>query len=210
MCVREMTIVVVLIAAVGCGGPQETTVTPTRQVVRTRDPAPAGDTSPSPDRVVRYLDTDEPIPEMPDVDLRFVFPVEEPDVTSPFGMRRDPLDRSRHRMHRGTDFRGPTGTPVYATEGGRALMAGYCDRGTGNCVVLEHPSGWRSQYFHLSAVHIRVGTWVERGVHIGDIGSTGRSTGPHLHFQLSHLGVDVDPMEHLEPQTEQASTSIQE
>jgi murein DD-endopeptidase MepM/ murein hydrolase activator NlpD len=132
--------------------------------------------------------------EMPRSDECFALPVENPEITSPFGMRDDPIRRGRIRMHRGVDLRGATGTPVYATASGVALMAGYCDRGTGNCVVIEHPHGWRSQYFHLNAVHIRAGETVEQGEHIGDIGSTGRSTGPHLHFQLGRDGEAVDPM----------------
>ena len=124
----------------------------------------------------------------------FILPVDDPRVTSPFGIRNDPFHPSRHRMHRGTDFGGATGTAVYATASGVAIMAGFCDWGTGNCIVMVHPNGWRSQYFHLDEVHIRCGQKVRQGQHIGDIGSTGRSTGPHLHFQLSHQRRDVDPM----------------
>ena len=202
-----VTIALVSIFVVACGAPQQ----PTRQVVRAREPVCTEDANiPGSSRVVRYLDTDEPIPEVMNGSLRFIFPIAVADITSSYGMRIDPLDRSRRRMHRGTDFRGASGTPVYATEAGQALMAGYCDGGTGNCVVLEHANGWRSQYFHLSTVHIRAGSRVARGDHIGDVGSTGRSTGPHLHFQLSRNGADVDPMEHLEPPVEQASATAQD
>jgi murein DD-endopeptidase MepM/ murein hydrolase activator NlpD len=124
----------------------------------------------------------------------FQLPLADPEVSSPFGVRRDPFQRRRQRMHRGVDFVAEAGTPVYATASGRALMAGWCDRGTGNCVVLQHPNAWRSQYFHLSEVYIRAGQWVEQGTHLGDVGSTGRSTGPHLHFQLGRDGHAVDPM----------------
>lgn len=124
----------------------------------------------------------------------FALPVREADITSPFGMRRHPIS-GRRRMHRGVDFRGERGTPVYATASGRAVMAGYCDRGTGNCIVIDHPGGWRSQYFHLDEVHIPVNSVVRQGQHIGDIGSTGRSTGPHLHFQIGRVGGEArDPM----------------
>jgi len=115
-------------------------------------------------------------------------------ITSYFGMRRDPI-HGRMRMHRGVDYGAPTGSPVYATASGRALMAGYCDRGTGNCVVIEHANGWRSQYFHLNAVHIPVNAEVSRGDHIGDVGSTGRATGPHLHFQIGQSGQAIDPLD---------------
>ncbi len=124
----------------------------------------------------------------------FVLPVRDADITSPFGMRRHPIS-GRRRMHRGVDFRGARGTPVFATASGRAVMAGYCDRGTGNCIVIDHPGGWRSQYFHLDEVHIPVNSVVRQGQHIGDIGSTGRSTGPHLHFQIGRAGGEArDPM----------------
>lgn len=120
-------------------------------------------------------------------------PVENPRITSRYGPRVDPITGQRGRMHRGTDFGHPTGTPVLAPASGRVLLAGWCTGGTGNCVVMEHPGGWRSQYFHLSRVHAQAGTEVAQGDRIGDIGSTGRSTGPHLHFQVSRNGEDVDP-----------------
>ncbi|MBN1947284.1 MAG: M23 family metallopeptidase [Bradymonadales bacterium] len=127
-------------------------------------------------------------------DEEFLLPLTEPRITSPFGWRRDPFRRRQRRMHRGTDFGAPSGTPVYATASGIAIMAGWCDANTGNCVVIVHPNGWRSQYFHLERVDIRCGRKVVRGQQIGAVGSTGRSTGPHLHFQLSQGGEDVDPM----------------
>ena len=191
-----MMTILVIVGSIACGAPQQTEPVPARHVVRAREPICADDGDIlGPTRVLRHLDTDETTQEVGSTAPLFLVPVDAPEVTSPFGVRRDPLDRSRRRMHRGTDFRGSVGTPVYATAPGRALMAGYCDRGTGNCVVLEHADGWRSQYFHLSAVHISAGAEVSGGDHIGDIGSTGRSTGPHLHFQLSKDGVAVDPME---------------
>ena len=124
---------------------------------------------------------------------RWAVPVEEPRITSRYGPRIDPITGQPGRMHRGTDFGHPTGTPVYAPASGRVLMAGWCTAGTGNCVVMEHTGGWRTQYFHLSRVRTRSGTEVAQGERIGDIGSTGRSTGPHLHFQMSRGGVDIDP-----------------
>jgi murein DD-endopeptidase MepM/ murein hydrolase activator NlpD len=120
-------------------------------------------------------------------------PVRDPRVTSRFGPRVDPITGRAGRMHRGVDYGGPTGTPVYATASGRVLMAGWCDRGTGNCIVIDHGNGWRSQYFHLSAVRARAGARVAQGEEIGAIGSTGRSTGPHLHFQVGVDGVAIDP-----------------
>lgn len=123
----------------------------------------------------------------------FRAPLRQMVVTSPFGERRHPIHRRRH-MHRGIDLRAARGTPVYATASGEAVMAGYCDSGTGNCIVLDHAGGWRSQYFHLSRVRIGVGDRVSQGQHIGDVGSSGLATGPHLHFQLGRGRHAVDPM----------------
>ena len=122
------------------------------------------------------------------------WPVEDPRITSSFGRRTDPIT-GESRMHRGTDFGAPTGTPVYAPASGEVVLAGWCSRGTGNCVVMDHPDGTRSQYFHLSEVSCRAGEHVDQGEEIGEIGSTGRSTGPHLHFQLGRDGEDRDPEE---------------
>jgi murein DD-endopeptidase MepM/ murein hydrolase activator NlpD len=148
-------------------------------------------------RQIRYLNPGSAAAER----ACFSAPLDEVAVTSPFGLRQDPIHRDRQRMHRGVDLRGAAGTPVYATASGHALLAGWCDRGTGNCVVIEHEHGWRSQYFHLSEVHIRAGQRVNRGQHIGDIGSTGRSTGPHLHFQLGRDGEAIDPIQLVCPDT---------
>lgn len=124
---------------------------------------------------------------------RWAIPVEDPRVTSRFGPRIDPITGQRGRMHRGTDFGAPTGTPVLATASGTVVLGGWCDGGTGNCVVLDHVGGWRSQYFHLSRVHVSPGDEVAQGDVIGEIGSTGRSTGPHLHFQVGRGSDAVDP-----------------
>lgn len=128
-------------------------------------------------------------------DERWAIPVENPRITSRFGPRIDPITGQRGRMHRGTDFGAPTGTPVYATASGEVILGGWCDGGTGNCVVIDHEGGWRSQYFHLSEVDVRPGARVRQGDMIGEIGSTGRSTGPHLHFQLGRGGEAVDAEE---------------
>lgn len=166
-----------------------------RHVVRAREPATTDDEAVA--RLIRVVvieDEGDNGEEPATCDERFATPMDDFEMSSPFGMRQDPLSPSRRRMHRGIDLAAPTGTPVFATASGTALMAGYCDRGTGNCIVLEHGCGWRSQYFHLDEVHIRVNSWVEQGAHIGDVGSTGRSTGPHLHFQIGRDGQDFDPM----------------
>lgn len=147
---------------------------------------------PPTERTVRVVEP-APTPAPANGGETWAVPVREPRVTSRFGPRIDPITGAEGRMHRGTDYGAPTGTPVYATASGTVLLGGWCDRGTGNCVVIEHEGGWRSQYFHLSAVHTSSGATVSQGDHIGDIGSTGRSTGPHLHFQVGQGSEAVDP-----------------
>lgn len=106
-------------------------------------------------------------------------------VSSPFG-RRDGRD------HEGIDFAAPAGTPVRAARAGSVTWAG--GRGTaGNAVIIEHSDGWSSRYYHLSTVAVRRGESVKAGAAIGEVGSTGRSTGPHLHFEIRRGGTPVDP-----------------
>ncbi len=189
-----LTLTVFSSLALGCGATSRLDLE-TRNIVR--QPSDAQSDGPATERTLRRIDTgsSEPVAEgMAGVGEVFLMPVTTPEVTSPFGMRQDPIDPRRTRMHRGLDLRGNSSTPVYATASGEVLMAGYCDRGTGNCVVIEHQFGWRSQYFHLSSVTARAGETVEAGEHIGNVGSTGRATGPHLHFQLGRNGDAVDPM----------------
>ena len=86
---------------------------------------------------------------------------------------------------------------VSAGGGGTVVLAGWCSRGTGNCVVIDHGDGWKSQYFHLSRVDVAAGAQVGQGQRVGGLGSTGRSTGPHLHFQIGRGREARDPMRHL-------------
>ncbi len=123
----------------------------------------------------------------------FLSPVKKVRITSRYGMRRDPKKPRRRRMHKGLDYGGPTGTRVYATGPGKVLRSGNSRGGAGIRVVIEHPNGWVSRYFHLSKVDVKAGTYVKRGDVIGRIGSTGRSTGPHLHFQVEYKGHAVNP-----------------
>ena len=128
---------------------------------------------------------------------RWADPIRGARLTSRFGPRIDPITRQPGRMHRGIDFAAPMGTPVLATAGGTVVLAGWCSRGTGNCVVIDHGDGWKSQYFHLSRVDVAAGAQVGQGQRVGGLGSTGRSTGPHLHFQIGRGREARDPMRHL-------------
>jgi murein DD-endopeptidase MepM/ murein hydrolase activator NlpD len=110
-------------------------------------------------------------------------------------MRQDPKRRKLRKMHKGLDFGAKRGTPVYATGPAKVMFAGRGSRGVGICVILRHNDEWVSRYFHLSKVDVRSGQTVEAGQIIGRVGSTGRSTGPHLHFEVRKKGQPVDPGE---------------
>jgi murein DD-endopeptidase MepM/ murein hydrolase activator NlpD len=121
----------------------------------------------------------------------FIWPVNGA-ITSPYGYRRDPFNPSRRTFHTGMDIRGSTGTPVRAAMSGRVSRVGY-DRVLGNYVVINHHSDYRTVYAHLSVIRTRAGAYVGTGERIGDVGSTGLSTGPHLHFTVYKNGVTVNP-----------------
>ncbi|WP_258042813.1 M23 family metallopeptidase [Sphingomonas sp. NBWT7] len=112
-------------------------------------------------------------------------------VSSTFGMRRHPL-LGFLRMHKGLDLAAPSGTPIYAPIDGRVAMAGR-NRGYGNFIKLDHGSGVASGYGHLSRFAVSSGQRVQRGQIIGYVGSTGLSTGPHLHWEVWKNGVNVNP-----------------
>jgi len=122
----------------------------------------------------------------------FIWPVSGV-VTSPYGYRRDPFNNNNLRQfHTGLDIRGSAGTPVKAAMSGRVSSTGY-DPVFGNYVVINHHSGYRTLYGHLSVIRTKNGAFVGMGEHIGDVGSTGLSTGPHLHFMVYKNGVTVNP-----------------
>jgi murein DD-endopeptidase MepM/ murein hydrolase activator NlpD len=123
---------------------------------------------------------------------RFAMPIEGARFSSSFGPRIDPVDRTTHSMHAGLDLRGAMGTPVGAAAEGvvtRAEMAGTY----GNLVVIKHPDGLETRYAHLSAIEVRKGDTVTAGQEVGKVGSTGHSTGPHLHFEVRQDGKPIDP-----------------
>jgi len=114
-------------------------------------------------------------------------------VASGFGYRIDPLYKD-FRLHPGLDFSAPTGTPIYATSDGVVQVAGFNTDGYGNKVVINHGYGFQTLYAHMVRVKARVGQSVKRGEVIGYIGSTGKSTGPHLHYEVIKRGAKVDPV----------------
>lgn len=111
-------------------------------------------------------------------------PINGARLSSPFGMRKHPID-GFNKMHRGTDFAAPMGTPIMASGNGVIKKAGWCGGG-GNCIVIKHNSTYQTIYAHMSkfASGIRSGLRVKQGQTIGFVGSTGKSTGPHLHYEV--------------------------
>lgn len=100
--------------------------------------------------------------------------------------------------HNGLDFAGSLGNAIYAADGGVVVYAGWNDYGYGNMIVIDHGTGWQTLYAHLSAIGVGCGQSVGQGDVIGALGSTGRSTGPHLHFELmSASGGKVNPFDYL-------------
>lgn len=119
-------------------------------------------------------------------------------VTSGFGMRMHPIYKVK-KQHRGTDFRAPIGTPVYATADGIVEKVEHHEKGYGLHIVIRHDEHYQSVYAQLSEMHVEPGQQVEKGDQIGAVGSSGTSTAPHLHYEVKKDGVYVDPEEYLRP-----------
>ena len=119
-------------------------------------------------------------------------PINGARLSSPFGMRKHPID-GFNKMHRGTDFAAPMGTPIMASGDGVVKKAGWCGGG-GNCVKIKHNSTYQTVYAHMSkfARGIKAGVRVKQGQTIGYVGSTGKSTGPHLHYEVIVNGKKVN------------------
>jgi murein DD-endopeptidase MepM/ murein hydrolase activator NlpD len=119
----------------------------------------------------------------------------EIDMTSSFGVRIDPF-LSRPAMHTGIDFRGDTGEAIHVTAGGTVVSAGWSG-GYGRMVEVDHGNGLATRYGHLSEIDVQVGQTVKAGQTVGRMGSTGRSTGPHLHYETRIDGEAVNPQKFL-------------
>jgi murein DD-endopeptidase MepM/ murein hydrolase activator NlpD len=120
-------------------------------------------------------------------------PVKTAAFTSGYGVRSDPF-KGGAAMHAGIDLSGPVGTPIYATADGVVTESGYNSGGYGNLVKIEHGRGIETRYGHLSAIGVSKGQRVTRGQLIGRMGSTGRSTGSHLHYEVRIDGRAVNPI----------------
>jgi murein DD-endopeptidase MepM/ murein hydrolase activator NlpD len=125
-----------------------------------------------------------------------VLPARLEFISSGFGYRSDPFTGDA-AFHAGLDFRGPRGTPIYSAAQGVVSFAGI-RQGYGNCVEIDHGNGLMTRYAHMSRIRTRRGQQVAPGDVIGAIGSTGRSTGPHLHFEVRINGRPVNPRPFLE------------
>ena len=117
-------------------------------------------------------------------------------ITSSFGHRENPFGGYGVETHRGMDIKGPMGAPVKSMAKGKVVFSGI-KGGYGNCIILEHGSGFETLYGHLSKVTVRSGQKIDIGQQIGNIGSTGRSTGPHLHYEVHQNGKRINPISFL-------------
>ncbi len=123
--------------------------------------------------------------------LPTALPVKEAFLGSPFGHRSDPILGQRAK-HEGIDFNAETGTPVVVAADGMVLSAGW-QSDFGNMIDVDHGDGLTTRYAHLSRMNVKAGSLVKRGERIGAVGSTGRSTGSHLHFEVRMLGIAQNP-----------------
>ncbi len=118
-------------------------------------------------------------------------PLDTMRVTSRYGYRRHPV-LGRTMMHHGVDYGAPIGTPVRAVADGRVISAGRAGA-AGKMIKLRHSAGIVTMYLHLSRIRVKRGQWVQQGTTIGNVGSTGRSTGPHLDFRVQRNGRYINP-----------------
>ncbi len=117
-------------------------------------------------------------------------------LESGYGGRRNPFGGSSYEYHEGQDIEAPMGAPVFATANGTVIVAG-CQNGYGNVVYIDHGNGLTTRYGHLSHIDVTVGQTIARGEMLGLVGSTGRSTGPHLHYEVRINNQPVNPRQYL-------------
>jgi len=117
-------------------------------------------------------------------------------LESGFGGRRNPFGGSSFEFHTGQDIDAPWGAPVVAAASGKVIIAGW-QHGYGQVVYIDHGSGLTTRYGHLSQIGVKVGQSISRGENLGRVGSTGRSTGPHLHYEVRIKDNPVDPLSYL-------------
>ncbi|MBA2539819.1 MAG: M23 family metallopeptidase [Deltaproteobacteria bacterium] len=145
------------------------------------------------DKVIHTLDSLRAHAKLPapDVSALSIEPVANAS-TSGFGWREDPINK-RRKFHSGADIRGKHGTPVMAAGAGTVICA-ESKTGYGNVVFVDHGNGLVTRYAHLRKIEVKQGAIVTAGQRIGQVGSSGRTTGPHLHFEVRIDGAPVDPV----------------
>ena len=126
----------------------------------------------------------------------WVKPLRSYTITSPFGMRVHPIS-GVYKMHEGVDLSAPQGTPIYAAKSGKVTTTSFQAGGAGYYVSINHGDGFSSVYMHMTHYIVKPGNYVSAGQVIGYVGSTGGSTGPHLHFGISYNGKYVNPMNYI-------------
>ena len=126
----------------------------------------------------------------------WIKPLKSYTITSAFGMRKHPV-LGYERMHEGVDMAAPAGTPIYAAKSGKVTTASYQKGGAGNYVSINHGDGFSSIYMHMTRYIVSAGQYVNAGQVIGYVGSTGISTGNHLHFGIAYKGTYVNPMKYI-------------
>lgn len=119
------------------------------------------------------------------------------EISSPFGLRRNPFGRRSFEFHQGLDFTGAYGSPVHVTAPGTVEKA-ELSGGFGYHVIVNHGYGYRTLYAHLSKMEVAQGEWVDNDQIVGYLGSTGRSSGPHLHYSVYRNGTAVDPQGYID------------
>jgi murein DD-endopeptidase MepM/ murein hydrolase activator NlpD len=117
-------------------------------------------------------------------------------ITSSFGYRTNPFDSEDAELHPGVDFRGAKGDPVHVTADGKVIFTGW-KGGYGNCIIVQHKNDFQTLYGHLSRINVEEGQQVKTGDVVGKVGSTGRTTGPHLHYEVRKNGKPVNPSKFL-------------
>ena len=122
--------------------------------------------------------------------LRWPLSPQHVKISSPFGPRKG-------RPHKGVDLSAPQGTPTLATLPGVVSRVAFEAKGYGHYVIIQHEQGLESRYAHHSEVNVKKGERLERGARVGEVGNTGRSSGPHLHFELRYKGKPIDPLLYL-------------
>jgi murein DD-endopeptidase MepM/ murein hydrolase activator NlpD len=140
--------------------------------------------------------TENPLEESAKPRVRFAWPLEARAITSGFGLRADPIEPEQTRFHRGVDLSAHYGAMVRAAAAG-LVTDGRWAGGYGQHVSITHGQGWVTSYSHLSLLLVSPGMWVEQGDPIGLVGESGRTTGPHLHFELMNAKGVVNPLRYL-------------